>query len=286
MSPLPPNALRPSAEDALAAWRDLILANREQIERLREDERRADFYARRAPLFQPGALESVEVPYLASLAQPGDQLLDVGAGGGRFAIPLAGHFASVAAVEPSAAMREALTTAASEHGVSNIVIHDQRWPAPAGAELASGDVSLVSHVLYDVDALGAFLDALESQTRRTCAVILGNRAPSTAHEPAWTELHGEPLQRLPALREFIAVLAARERRFDVRTFDTRGDAGSMPADEAHAVARRLYWVAEGSAKDRRLGELLRAHFAAGDGMIALPPRLNFTAVVSWSPAGA
>jgi SAM-dependent methyltransferase len=287
MAAAPPNALRPSADEALTAWRDLILANREQIERLREDERRTDFYAGRAPQFQPGAMQSAELPYLLSLAQPGDRLLDVGAGGGRFSVPLAAHFAAVAAVEPSPAMRETLTASAAEHGRTNITVHDMRWPAPDGAALPSGDVSLVAHVLYDIDGLGPFLDALEAQTRRTCVVILGDRAPSTAVEVAWTRVHEEPLHALPALREFLAVLGARGRRFEVQTFDTRGGGGEpLPFDQAYAMARRMCWLAEGSEKDVRLGALLREHFGTPDGLIALPPRLNFTAPVTWSPPGA
>lgn len=284
---LPNNALRPTAEQALSAWRDLILANREQIERLREDERRTDFYAGRAPQFQPGAMESSELEFLRGLARPGDTLLDVGAGGGRFAVPLAAHFASVAAVEPSPAMRETLAASAADRGVTNIAVYDARWPAPTDAALPSGDVSLVAHVLYDIDGIGPFLDALEAHTRRTCVVILGDRAPSTAVELAWVGVHREPLHALPALREFLAVLGARGRRFDVRTFDARGGGPEpLPFDQAHAMARRLCWLAEGSAKDVRLGELLRTHFAAADGLIALPPRLAFTALVTWSPPAA
>ncbi|MDA0364565.1 MAG: methyltransferase domain-containing protein [Chloroflexi bacterium] len=284
---LPNNALRPTADEALAAWRDLILANREQIERLREDERRSDFYARRAPQFQPGAIESPELEFVRALAQPGDTLLDIGAGGGRFAVPLAPHFASVAAVEPSPAMRETLAAAAADRGVTNISVHDLRWPASDGTALPSGDVSLVAHVLYDIDGLGPFLDALEAQTRRTCVVLLGDRAPSTAVERAWRGVHHEPLHALPALREFLAVLGARQRRFDVRTFDARGGgAEPLPFDQAHAMARRLCWLAEGSEKDVRLGALLREHFGTADGTIALPPRLAFTALVTWLPPAA
>ena len=275
--------LRPTAAEALADWRALVEANREQIERLREDERRTDFYARRAEQFRPGVLESAETPFLASLARPGERLLDVGAGGGRFAIPLAAAFAGVAAVEPSPAMRETLAAAAAEQGRANITVHPHAWPAPPDVDAPTGDVCLVAHVLYDIDGLGSFLDALEQQTRRLCAVILGDRAPSTAFEPVWSELQGEPLQRLPALREFVAVLGARGRRFDVRSFHARGGGEPMPADEAHVVARRLYWVAEGSERDARLGTLLRAHFGAGEDTVVLPRRINYTAVVSWAP---
>jgi SAM-dependent methyltransferase len=275
--------LRLSPEEALADWRALITANREQIERLREDEPRADFYARRAPQFRPGRLESLELAYLRELGSPSERWLDVGAGGGRFAIPLAQRCAGVVAVEPSPAMRETLIAGAAEHGVTNIEVHAFTWPPPADAPPIEADLGLVAHVLYDIADLGPFLDALEARVRRRCQVILGNRAPSTAFEPDWTELWGEPHHRLPALPEFLGVLAATGRRFDVRTFPAARESTPMPLDDAHAAARRLFWVTEGSARDARLRDLLQRHHDAGDGQVLLPQRIDYTAVVSWEP---
>ncbi len=275
--------LRLSAAEALADWRALVDANREQIERLREEAPRSDFYARRAPQFRPGRLESPELAYLAELGEPSERWLDVGAGGGRFAIPLAQRFAGVVAVEPSPAMRETLETGAAEQGVTNITVHAFTWPPPANAPRIAADLGLVAHVLYDIADLGAFLDALDARVRRRGQVVLGNRAPSTAFDPEWTELWGEPHQRLPALPEFLGVLTATGRRFDVRTFPAARESTPMPLDDAHAAARRLFWVAEGSARDARLRDLLRRHHDAGGGQVLLPQRVDYTAVVSWSP---
>ncbi len=285
--PVAEHLLRPSAPETLAAWRALVLANREQIERLREDEPRTDFYARRAPLFRPGRMESAELEVLLAAGDASSTWLDVGAGGGRFAIPLAERFAHVIAVEPSPAMREALRSGAAEHGLANIDVHDLRWPPPAGAPDVTADFGLVAHVLYDIDDIGAFLDALEARVRRRCHVVLGNRAPSTAFEPAWTELWGEPLRRLPALPEFLRVLGALGRRFDVRTFPSHRDTEPLSLDDAHAAARRLYWVAEGSERDARLRDLIARQFGDGaGGAIRLPQRINYTAVVAWEPPAA
>jgi len=277
-----PGLLRPSADEALASWRALVVAHREQIERLREDRREGDFWAPRAQQFRPGTRESVEIPYLESLGSAREEWLDVGAGGGRFAIPLAQRFARVVAVEPSPSMRQALAAAADERGVHNIDVVGLAWPPAPDVPLLSADLSLVSHVLYDIDDPGAFVVALERATRRRCAVILGDRAPSTAFEPLWTELWGEPLHRLPALREFLVVLGAMGRRFDVRSFPA-GREEALDAQEAHAGARRLYWVAPGSERDARLGRLLREHYGTPSGQVTIPARINHTAVVTWEP---
>jgi SAM-dependent methyltransferase len=279
----PEAVLRPSAHAALDAWRALIEANREQIERLREDTRASDFYAARAPQFRPGRMPSPEQEQLEAIARREDAWLDIGAGGGRFAVPLARRVREVVALDPSPSMRETLAAAAAEAGVANIRIVDGQWPEAVDG-VPEVDVSLASHVLYDQDGLGGFLEAMERRTRRLCAVILGNRAPSGGFEPVWTELHGEPLCRLPGLHEFLAVLGALDRRFEVRTH-APASPEPLPAEEAHAAARRLYWVAEGSERDARLGALLREHFGTADGLVALPPRIAYTALVTWPPRG-
>src|SRR5690606_32041056 len=130
--------------------------------------------------------------------------------------------------------------------------------------------------------LRGFLEALEAHTRRLCAVILGNWAPSSGVEAVWTELHGEAPRTLPALPEFLAALAAWGRRFEVRTFPI-ADPPPVSLEEATASQRWRYWLREGSEKDERLPALLKRHFGSPDGLVRLPPRLRFTALVTWSP---
>ena len=82
--------------------------------------------------------------------------LDIGAGAGRYALPLARHVREVVAIEPSPGMAAALAEIAAEHGITNVRQLAARWPMEGSL---SGDVALMAHVGYDVERIGAFLDA-------------------------------------------------------------------------------------------------------------------------------
>lgn len=277
--------LRPSTSEAFAAYTTLVAANREQVERLRDaPEPQGDFWARRAPRFRPGVLDVEELPGLLELARPDDIWLDVGAGGGRFAIPLSRHVRQVIAVEPSAAMRSVLAEGTAAEGRENIEVIDLRWPPEAGIGAPRGDVALVANVLYDSLELAEFVSALEAAVSRLCVVIASDRAPSTPDPDVWQELHGEPLCPLPGLPEFVAVLGALRRKYEVRTFGMSRPPEPMSLEEARADSRWRYWVEAGSPADERLAGLLVKHFGLRDGRVQLPPRRNYSAVVSWEPA--
>ncbi len=276
--------LRPNEEQALAEWRRLVAADTEQVERLREHQPDADHYRPTAARFRAGgALPALELPLLEQLVEPGETLLDIGAGGGRFAVPLAHRAARVIAIEPSEAMRATLTESAAEASVTNIELHNRRWPDVEWSETA--DVSLASHVLYDITEPGAFLDAMERHSRRLCIVAVGETARGAQLAELWEAVHGEPLQTLPALRELLAVLGARRRRYELRIVVTP-PAEPTDADEAFEMARRLLWLARGSAKEARMRELVRERYGEPDGRVTLPAMRDFVGVVSWRPRSA
>ncbi len=58
------------------------------------------------------------VDRLVEITSPYDTVLDVGACGGRLAMPIADHVSHVTGVEPSDSMRERLTTAANAWGAN------------------------------------------------------------------------------------------------------------------------------------------------------------------------
>ncbi len=276
--------LRPSAADAFEAYTALVAANREQVERLRDvPEPEGDFWARRAPRFRPGVLDVEELPGLLELAQPDDVWLDVGAGGGRFALPLSRHVQRVIAVEPSPAMRGMLANSIAAAERDNLEVVDLRWPPEPGIEAPRGDVALVANVLYDCLVLEEFLGALEAHASRLCVVIASDRAPSTPDPAVWQALYGEPLCPLPGLPEFVAVLGAMKRRYEVRAFGMSSSPPPMTPEEALGDSRWRYWVEAGSAADARLQALLVEHFGQPDGLVQLPPRRNYSAVISWDP---
>src|SRR5262245_58903648 len=99
------DALRPSAEEAQRSWAARVRANREQVDQFREASPE-DFYAPIAGLFRgdPRREEDPTLAALRALLRPEESLLDIGAGGGRMALPLARVVREVIAVDPSRGM--------------------------------------------------------------------------------------------------------------------------------------------------------------------------------------
>lgn len=275
-------ALRPSEAAVAAAWGAMVDADAAQVARVREPEPSKDFYAPIAQHFRAGARPSAELPGLLAHAEPGDTWLDIGAGGGRFALPLSERVARVIAVEPSESMREVLERAVRERARPNIEVRAAYWPDTTWT--GAVDVSLAAHSIYDVREIVPFLDAMERHTRRRCIAVLSD-LPRGAHLARLFEaVHGEALAPLPALREFIALLVARGRRFDVATVSSEQPA-VVSLDEAATEARRLLWLATGSEKDRRTRALIEEWWAVPGG-IHLPAARGHFGIVAWYPPTA
>ena len=154
------------ARAAAAAWAARVRANREQVERVREVPDGTDFYAPVRSLFRadPTRTDDPILSALLGLVRSGDRWLDVGGGAGRFALPIARALdpsgGSVVALDASPSMLEGLREIAEDYAIENIRTVEARWPAvDAGA--FDADVALIAHVGYDIEAIGAFLEALE-----------------------------------------------------------------------------------------------------------------------------
>jgi SAM-dependent methyltransferase len=245
------------------AWADRVRANRVQAERLRETQP-ADFYAPVTSLFvaDPRRTGEPALDALLAMATEEESWLDIGAGAGRYALPLALRVREVVAVEPSGSMRRALRTGLDEHGIHNVRVVAGAWPDALEelGPLPAVDVALIAHVAYDIEAIGAFLDAMEAATRDQCVALLTDRSPASVADPFWPLVHGEERVPLPALPELVALLEARGRTVEVeslerspRTFD------SVPA--LTAFLRRQLFVAEGGEKDVHFRAILPEHIA-------------------------
>jgi hypothetical protein len=271
--------LRPSIDDVLSAWRARVIADKEQVERAREVQDPADFYAPVTSRFRldPRRTDDETLNALLALARPDDVWLDVGAGGGRYALPLAVHVREVVAVDPSPSMLGALREDAAAFGVENVSVIEARWPMP---DPPNGDVGLMAHVGYDIADIGAFIHQLEAQSARLCVAVLGESAMTTVASSFWSEIHGEPRVRLPALPEFLVLLAARGRLPEVTLVD-RTPPSFATLDEAHEMARRQLWLREGTAKDGLLGQLIGRRVAERDGRFAFEWTPSKIGVVSW-----
>jgi SAM-dependent methyltransferase len=275
--------LSPPSAELLAAWAARVRADREQVERAREVSDPPDFYAPLAHRFHldPRRTDDAVLEALLRYARAEESWLDVGAGGGRYALPLALRVREVVAVEPSTAMVAALREGAATSGIDNVRLVTERWPTAGHAPGA--DVGLMAHVGYDIAEIGAFLDALEAASRRLCVAVMGESAMTTVATLFWHAIHGERRVRLPALPELLVLLLARGRLPEV-TLVERVPPAFQSQDEALAMARRQLWVREGSAKDERLSELIRRGLRRlPDDRLTFDERPSRVGVVSWLP---
>lgn len=274
-----------------AAWRERVLANRAQVERFREVPDGIDFYAPVRSLFRadPTRTDDPVLAALLDLVDPGETWLDVGAGAGRFALPLARALGpsggEVVALDASPSMLQALHEIADDHAIRNIRTVEARWPPsdPANARSCAADVVLIAHVGYDVDSIGPFLDALEAAARRCCVAVLMDRVPASAADPFWPLVHGEDRVALPALADVVELLRARRRevgltriREEARRFDSRAS--------LEGFARRQLWIDPDGPKEVRFQAALDALVIEESGGWAISGRLpNDIGVVTWQP---
>jgi CTP:molybdopterin cytidylyltransferase MocA/SAM-dependent methyltransferase len=271
-----------------ASWAARVRANREQVDRIREVTDGADFYAPVRSLFRadPTRTDDPVLRELLRLVRSGERWLDVGAGAGRFALPIARALdpsgGSVVAIDASPSMLESLLEIAEDYAIENIRTIEARWPTsdPAGFE---ADVVLIAHVGYDIEAIGPFVDALEAAAERKCVAVLMERPPAAAADPFWPLVHDEARVALPALPDMLELLEARGRRPSItrvtserRSFESR--------DALAGFIRRQLWIDPAGPKWPRfqaaLDELVVADID-GWSIGSLPP--VDIGIVTWSP---
>jgi SAM-dependent methyltransferase len=280
-----PDALRPPLDDALAAWAARVRADREQVQRCREVEDAADFYAPVAARFaqDPARTDEPVLNELLALARIGDSWLDIGCGGGRYALPLARRVKHLTAVDPSPAMLNVLRSGLAEHAIDNVDIIEGRWPDLPHPR-PSADVALMAHVGYDIEAIGPFLEAAEAACHH-CVAIMGEGAMTTAAALLWEPVHGEPRVPLPALPELVTLLLAMGR-LPRLTLAERTPPAFETLEELLAMSRRQLWVAPGSRKDGRLASLATARASQREQGWALDWQPSMIGIVSWEAAGS
>jgi SAM-dependent methyltransferase len=275
------SVLRPDYAEACAEWAARVRADGEQVDRVREVAD-GDFYSPIAAAFKadPRRTNDPILDALRALVRPDETWLDIGAGGGRYTLPIALGAKRVVAVEPSGGMLAILREGMAEHGIANVDIHESRWP---NRDLrVRADVSLLSMVGNDVADIGPFLDAMEAATERLCVLVNLDRPPPSAFAPAFAHVHGEERAQLPSIPEFLALLLAKRRLFEITLIPRHPILFESP-EQLLTTARRQTWVREGGDKDRALEAYIRANLIERGGRYALSFDPGQIAIVTWAP---
>ncbi|MEA2621786.1 MAG: hypothetical protein QOH61_696 [Chloroflexota bacterium] len=280
--PLEPDALRPDSAAALAAWASRVRAEREQVDRCREVADPSDFYAPVADRFRhdPRRTDDPVLDQLIAICRRGETWLDIGGGGGRYALPIALVAREVVCIDPSAGMLDVLRAGKREHHIDNVQPVEGRWPLPGYDR--SADVALMAHVGYDIEEIGPFLDGMDAAATRCCVAVMGEGAMTTVATLFWEPVHGERRVALPALPELLALLVARGHLYELRLED-RQPPSFASVDELLWMARRQLWLRPGSEKDQVLERLVRETARERDGQWALDWSRSRIGIVTWEP---
>lgn len=133
-------------------------------------------------------------------------LIDVGAGAGRHAAPLAARMEWVTAVEPSEGMRSHIPP------VSNMTVVASAWE---DAEVAPADIVICSHVLYGVAGVVPFTEKMERSARERVFIMLREGPVPHPANILRDRLGAEPLPRITRFSDLFMVLIQMGVRPDV-----------------------------------------------------------------------
>jgi FkbM family methyltransferase len=243
------------------------------------DEPAGSFWDGRAKQFNDSMMQNREraLKQIAKIElSPEYTVLDVGAGTGRLAIPIAKQVKSMTAIDPSRGMLECLQKNMEKEGTTNIACINKRWEdIELGVDLEPHDVVIASHSL-------AMLDMQEALTKMDAAakksVHLFTFAGSWMDGGLCEEIYGE---KRPSWSDYIHlcnILHDMEIYANVEIWDSEFEQRYASLDEAVIKLKETYDLP--SEKD----EILRGHLSGtlieDDGTLCLK-RKSKSAMIWW-----
>jgi SAM-dependent methyltransferase len=281
----------PMAGEAVAHWRGLVEARRQQMDAAyaRLNRSSADYWARRVQRFRrSNTLIDENMPLVQrvrALLPPGGTVLDVGAGTGRFALPIARFAGRVTALEPAEAMLAALEESARAAGLSNIETVQSGW-LEAEAGVPPADVVLCAHVLYPHAEIDRWIATLDAHARHAVVIETVVRwvDPDALNE-LWRRFHGDERVGQPGLAELYAVLLEMGIPANVEIYRQPSTLWHFASlDEAVAVAREHVIVAESPENDAIVRDVLATALRLEGEALTLPYD-RIVACVWWEREG-
>lgn len=216
---------------------------------------------------------------LAREVRASDTALDVGAGAGRYALPLAGMAKQVTAVEPSAGMRASLEQAIAERGIDNLKVVAGAWQ---DVEVEPHDVVLCAHVTYFVSDIVPFIEKLDAAARRACFIHVRIDEAAASFHPLWHQLFEGPYPSECGFADLYPLLLGMGIRANVEVAGGRtGPIYSTFEDAFEAARQNLGLAPDDRQHDSTIKAFLEANLTPRGDRLGLPGS-NQLATISWS----
>lgn len=268
---------------AITDWKGQIEAHNAQTMRARAGRDVPDLWSGIAENFRGHAHHQDADPVVDLVSQwlrPDSTVLDVGGGGGRYAIPFAAKCREVTVVEPSPSMITVLQSAAKDAGLDNVRVVSKTWE---DAQVQKHSVVFCANVVYGVADIEPFVRKLQDSAGETVAIVVYYDAPLSTLSPLWDAVHEEKRINLPALPELLPVLWEMGIYPNVNTVPGTARPSAPTLEVAIQMARHFLYLEHGSDKDKRLEEVARemATQTPDGGWTVRPPATRPQAVVWW-----
>ena len=158
------------------------------------------------------------------------------------------------------------------------------WGVALGADVAPGDVSLCSHVVYGVSDIVPFVRKMCDRTVGRVLILLYTESPMAQLSAFWRAAHREERIELPAMPELLPVLWEMGVYPDVEMMEPGGVHIFESRGEALDMLRRRIYVAPGSEEDERLARAASDLLEESAGEVVITgARPRRQALLSWRP---
>jgi len=238
-----------------AMWRTALLNS--SFRKLRKGLDSATWWDSRAKQFGETARRSRTAgEIIAKLPlEAGLTVLDVGAGTGRLAVPIAKKVKKVTAVEPSASMLAYLKQYATEERVTNISLINKKWEeVELDADLDEHDIVIACHSLSMEDIYDALLKLHQAAKQSVFLCAFARRESWLTH--IWPNIFNEPYRAGPTHIYLVNALYALGIHANVEVMDVQSEREFPDLDTAVKYATRLL-----SVSDAQSDRILRGYLS-------------------------
>ncbi len=204
-------------------------------------------------------------------------VLDIGAGTGKWVVPLAPRVRHVTALDPSPTMLAVLRENVAAGRLENVRIVEGSWPE---TDVEPHDVTICSHAVYGVPDLKGFVRRMVEVTRRTCFLVLKAPLRQALMAEAARHVWGRPYDG-PCFAVAYNVLLEMDIVGSVLADPDLWEPWTHSSlDEALTEAKRRLRIRETSRYDGYLMGLLREQLVLKDGRYVWPRSLR-SVLVYW-----